>query len=206
MKGKITIVLLSLVLVFGMIAASCGDGDYPENPYKTQDPNNTKKATDYKPSPLDPANIVAGKVAALNALPGGITLGVLSGDSTYDATNKVVKVVGGSSGFTGFSIDFSGLTIDPALAAGSPIKITYSCVIESSAASDGLAHTIAKTGATGAVDFTTAQYPRLEEGTAKTVTINTAAGDNITGIKFQHNAGDGAATYYIKVTKVEKGS
>jgi hypothetical protein len=30
MKGKITIVLLSLALVFGMIAASCDNGDFPD--------------------------------------------------------------------------------------------------------------------------------------------------------------------------------
>ena len=30
MKGKITIVLFSLALVFGMIAASCDNGDFPD--------------------------------------------------------------------------------------------------------------------------------------------------------------------------------
>jgi len=30
MKGKIAIVLFSLVLVFGMIAVSCDNGDIPE--------------------------------------------------------------------------------------------------------------------------------------------------------------------------------
>jgi hypothetical protein len=51
MKGKMTIVLLSLVLVFGMIAASCDDGEYASNPYKT-DPN--KSARDWVRSPLVP--------------------------------------------------------------------------------------------------------------------------------------------------------
>ena len=44
MKGKITIVLLSLVMVIGMIIASCDNGVYPDNPY----PNGgTKSAKDY---------------------------------------------------------------------------------------------------------------------------------------------------------------
>jgi hypothetical protein len=47
MKGKITIVFLSLVLVFGMIAASCDNGGYPAVPYPTQDENNTKAASDW---------------------------------------------------------------------------------------------------------------------------------------------------------------
>jgi len=57
MKGKMTIVLLSLVLVFGMIAASCDDGGYKSDPYpaKTQDPNNPRYADDYTPSFADPS-------------------------------------------------------------------------------------------------------------------------------------------------------
>jgi hypothetical protein len=47
MKGKMTIVLLSLVLVFGMIAASCDDGDFPANPYKDQTGNDKKQADDF---------------------------------------------------------------------------------------------------------------------------------------------------------------
>jgi hypothetical protein len=208
MKGKITIVLLSLVLVFGMIAASCGDGDYPENPYKTQDPNNKKKATDYKPSPLAPSALNI-KLAALKAETGGITLGVLSSASTWDGTNKVVKVEGGT-GTTGFSITFASLTPAVTITAGHKIKITYSCVVDeesleagSVSGGTGQAHTIAKTGATSFTDFTPAQYPRFEEGTANIVTITTGATDDVTGIKFQHNNGDGPATYYIKVTNVE---
>jgi len=50
MKGKITIVLLSLVLVFGMIAASCDNGDFSDNPYRNQTGNDTKKAKDWIPS------------------------------------------------------------------------------------------------------------------------------------------------------------
>ena len=34
MKGKITIVLFSLALVFGMIAASCDNGDFPDGDNK----------------------------------------------------------------------------------------------------------------------------------------------------------------------------
>jgi hypothetical protein len=34
MKGKITIVLLSLALVFGMIAVSCDNGDFPDKETK----------------------------------------------------------------------------------------------------------------------------------------------------------------------------
>jgi len=41
MKGKLTIVLLSLVLVFGMIAASCDNGSYPADPYKNETGNDT---------------------------------------------------------------------------------------------------------------------------------------------------------------------
>jgi hypothetical protein len=41
MKGKILIVLFSLVLVFGMLVASCDNGDYPKDPTKDAKENVT---------------------------------------------------------------------------------------------------------------------------------------------------------------------
>ena len=46
MKGKITIVLLSLALVFGLIAASCDDGAYPAFDAKDENVQWAYKATD----------------------------------------------------------------------------------------------------------------------------------------------------------------
>ena len=86
MKGKITIVLFSLALVFGMIAASCDNGDFPDGDtkdvstlivYKDQGDNLPAidldsdpvryKAADLKPLLVEKTNI--GTTATPNYVP-----------------------------------------------------------------------------------------------------------------------------------------
>jgi hypothetical protein len=211
MKGKITIVLLSLALVFGMIAASCGDGDYPENPYKNQDPNNTKEATDFHSSDLDPANIVARKVAALNAEAGGIKLGTMGSGATYDATNRVVKVEGTGRPpgtwvvFTITATDLPATTPTWTPTVGDKIKITYSCVVASAVKEAGKAPVGVKDNNGDNIgDDNANTFFNLVEGTGKDITFTVATGKDVSVIRFEHNTYDDAATYYVKILKVEK--
>jgi hypothetical protein len=62
MKGKITIVLLSLALVFGMIAASCDDGAYPAFDEKDATIEFAYKATGNTDGvPDDPLTVIKGQ-------------------------------------------------------------------------------------------------------------------------------------------------
>ena len=51
MKGKILIVLFSLVLAFGMVVVSCDNGDFPKDPNKDANgasiPNNHSSALEF---------------------------------------------------------------------------------------------------------------------------------------------------------------
>jgi hypothetical protein len=94
MKGKITIVFLSLVLVFGMIAASCDNDTYPDNPYWKVDPNNKKEASDWKRSPVVP------KTTSNASMFSDVIVGLVDG-TTYNPTalptTSVLTFVGSSS-------------------------------------------------------------------------------------------------------------
>jgi len=59
MKGKITIVLLGLALVFGMIAASCDNGAYPTLDAKDENTMWAYESTDNE-TPTEPLSIIKG--------------------------------------------------------------------------------------------------------------------------------------------------
>jgi len=84
MKGKITVVLLSLVLVFGMIAASCDNGEYPVKPYQNETGNDTHSQKDFPAKQKDFFDAAEGKAltAAANVMYGVTIVSDSNGDDT----------------------------------------------------------------------------------------------------------------------------
>jgi len=104
MKGKITIVLLGLALVFGMIAASCDNGAYPAVDNKDELTLFAYDGTKTNESPILPLslkkekelyNLLQMKVANPDTTKGGFvqkfilttTGGIKTGDDGIDAGN-----------------------------------------------------------------------------------------------------------------------
>jgi hypothetical protein len=184
MKGKITIVLLSLVLVFGMIAASCDDGAFPEDPYK----NDTKNSVTDLPKPLP--NLWADTA--------GMTTGITP-------ANKA-KFEGGIVDLTDTSDSALFTVAAPTATATSTITITYICKVKA-----GDPKVIIKNknwgNATGAADNL---FPTLEVNKIATLVVkgagwpstgNAGANNPATDISFQRN-GD-SNQFMIKITKVD---
>ena len=149
------------------------------------------------------ANVIAEfDLDALKALAGGITItGGGSTAPTFDATTKVLTVVGSSSTIFYFTFADAGITSNP---TDGTAKITYACVLET-----GTAKAIAKNNANSWADTNPQQYPTFAPSTLTTQThelsiaiSSLAAG--ATGITFQHNVdGNADAKYYIKIISVE---
>jgi len=175
MKGKMTIVLLSLVLVFGMIAASCDDGTYSDNPYKN-DP--TKTARDWKRSPLVPK--VAQPDILLSTLLTGLS-GTLQDNTAGNAAiaGKPIQFVGNST----LAVSGSAVTVTSADGWGGGLDVK----IGSGADKIDLkpdAKVVVKTSASGATgtwalriktdDYSGGSDSAITPGTDLTVTLNAA--------------------------------
>jgi hypothetical protein len=139
-------------------------------------------------------------LAALKALPNGLTLGVAGGDPpTWDNTNKVVTIPPNSDS-TLFYIDFAANGINN-VQAGDVLTVTYACYVESPTAK-----VIVKNGSNSWDNFADPIYADLENGKNKTITVT--ATDATNGISFQHNenTNEATATYHVKILSVTGGS
>jgi hypothetical protein len=189
MKKYSWIFALILALTMAFVFAACGSDDDGDDGKKDDNQGNQGNQ-----GGQDEWNL-----AALNALPGGITLYPYGSNPPYDADNKVIHVTITESAGTGFYIKFedvTGLTV----AAGDKVIVTYACVVVTPVAAVTL-----KNGANSWSDFSPAIYTEFEEGKSKTLEFTAAA---TTGVSFQHNwyANDDvakASEYYVKITGVD---
>jgi hypothetical protein len=137
---------------------------------------------------------------SLNAISGGITLGV--GGSTapvFNSTTKVVKVTQSSSSLFYFSwADASFADAFTSAQDTDFVKVTYACFIEAVEAK-----VTVKSGANSWTDVSPASYPTLVEGPSNSFQLlKSRIGASANGLSFQDNSGAGAI-YHVKILGVE---
>jgi hypothetical protein len=209
MKGKMTIVLLGLVLVFGMIAASCDNDAYTDNPYKS-DPN--KSARDWKRSPIV-VKAVDGAAVNISSYWASVTTGdVLSSGTPGALAGTPLQTFVGASTLTKTA---TGVTITTGNSWGGGLDMKIGTTGADAIPLNADAKVTVKTAAAGATgtwvvrlktnDYNGGSDTAITPGTDCVITLSAADLDKIAGsdtgcIRINTSSASGSTLTVTEVT------